>query len=137
MYNKLLGCNDICVLIESNNQEVIQDLDNMFGSYYKDISLPKFVIRYIEGILPNKYHYFDNERGDTTYNYLVMDGNCLTVYFDKYTSYKKQFNKRIFTTSFIKLFQQYGYTIIHGASAEKNNNAVIITGNKGAGKQPP
>ena len=136
MYSYVFGCNDVALKVESNSQQLIKDLVEMFGEYYSDINVtPTTTIRYLENSVPDKYLFKDRESDTETYNYLNYDGNILDVCFgDKYSSSKLQFAQRIMCNVFIIEFQKAGYSIVHGACIAKDNNSFIISGNKGAGK---
>lgn len=136
MCEKEFGCNDIKILVKSNDKRVIDDLIDKFGDYYcDDLITVDYVINYIVGELPKgKVNYFDCERGDNSYNFITGNNKELTVYLPDYNSYKEAFAKRIFTTTFVKMFQKKGYIIMHGACAIKNNKGIVVAGDPGAGK---
>ncbi|MGM9878932.1 MAG: hypothetical protein ACI31R_02790 [Bacilli bacterium] len=134
MSNYIFSCNDISIKVNSFCSEIIDDLIDMFGDYYNDpITDIKYEINFLIGI-PEDPKYMDKEKNDTSYNYIKKNGNSLNVYLPYYSSEKKSFVKRIFTTTWIKVFQKEGYCILHGACAYKDDKGVIITGNAGSGK---
>ncbi len=136
MYNKKFGCNDINILVNSNSKKVIEDLIDKYDNYYCDNTGDiDYIINYIVGE-PTKEvkKYLDCERGDNSYNYITGNEKELTVYLPEYNSFKESFAKRIFTTAFVKMFQEKGYVILHGACAVKNNKGIVIAGDPGAGK---
>ena len=121
MYNKEFGCNDIKILVNSNNKKVIDDLIDKYDDYYCDnTGNIDYIINYIVGEPPKgAKKYLDCERGDDSYNYITGNENELTVYLPEYNSFKEAFAKRIFTTTFVKMFQEKGYVILHGACVAK------------------
>lgn len=136
MFEKEFGCNDVKILARSNSEKVINDLVNKYGNYYCDNSInTDYVINYIIGdITSEKHGYFDNEIGDDSFNFITGNNKELTVYLKEYNPYKEDYIKRIFTTTYVKMFQKKGYIILHGACAVKNNRGIAIVGESGAGK---
>ncbi len=130
----VFACNDMSIKVNSDNSKIINYLNDMFGSYYNDVSKGiDYEINFLVGI-PLSFDYIDRERYDSTDNYINGNTKELNInipYFDKT---KELFIKRIFTTTAVKIFEQKGYTIVHGACAVKDNKGVIITGKSGSGK---
>lgn len=136
MYIKKFSCNEITILVRTNSKEVLESLSYKYGNYYNDLENPKiYTIDYIvDKSFDIEKKYSDCEYKDKTQNYIFGDEKSLKVYLPYYDKYKEQFVKRIFTTTFLKLFEKNGYIILHGACVKKNNIGVLISGNKGKGK---
>lgn len=126
--------NDIKIRIKTNDERVIKFLVKMYGDYYEVINSEDYdySINYHFGIKHAGIPY--HEKGEDDYNYLEFSNRNLDIYINEYSEIKHDFIKRMFTTSTIKVLQTSGYTIIHGACLIKNNQAIIISGDKHCGK---
>lgn len=133
-FEQLFGCNDTAILVKSNCKELIMDLNRIYGSYYSDVCKESYVLNFCIGQCPGEYKIVDREDNDNTDNYIEVENNSLTIYMDNYDNLKKQFAKRIFTNSFVRVFQNNGYTIVHGACVEGEDGLTLIVGDKGSGK---
>lgn len=140
MYKYSFGCNEVTICIESNSEELVEDLIELYGNYYKDdIKSPTFTIKYIENSkLIDDYELRDRENEDETFNYIKYDTKTSILNVDFENKYNKEnkldFMQRILINMFVLAFQKNGYSIIHGACISKDGNAFIISGDKGAGK---
>ena len=135
MKSVVFSCNDVAVKINSDDEDIIKYLIEMFGNYYEMNNSEKATITINFRIgLSNEFQFKDKERGDTSYNYISGSKNEININLPYYDESKQSFIKRIFTTSFIKAFQQTDYMILHGACAFKDNDGIIITGKAGSGK---
>ncbi len=129
----IFNINDINVKLSSNDPKIIDDLNKLYGSYYEVGNNADFCINYIVGSnIKTNISYKEKNQSDD--NYIERNGCNFNVYMSKYTENDRDFVKRIYTTVLIKLLQLDGYTIIHGACIAKDNKAIIISGNKRAGK---
>lgn len=135
MESVVFSCNDVALKINSDNEDIMKYLIEMFGNYYEvnNSVIPTIIINFKTGIT-NEFQFKDKERDDNSYNYISGSDNELNINLPYYDELKQSFIKRMFTTSFIKAFQKKDYMILHGACAFKDNDGIIITGDTGSGK---
>lgn len=135
MKSVVFSCNDVAVKINSDQEDIIEFLIDMFGNYYEinNDCFPTITINYKLGIA-NNFQFIDKEHNDNSYNYVNGNEKEININIPYYDKSKQSFIKRMFTTSFIKAFQKKGYMIMHGACAFKDNDGIIITGEAGSGK---
>ena len=135
MVNIVFESNGVKIGVNSNKKEVMLNLIEKFGNYF-NISSEKadFNISYLVYDLPIPLGEKYKEINEGEFNYITSKDNNLYVFMKDYDLSKEDFVKRIFTNYYIKVLQKLGYTIIHGACVSKNNEAIIISGNKRAGK---
>ena len=135
MKSVVFSCNDVAVKINSDEEDIMKYLIEMFGNYYEinNDAIPTIIINFKIGI-PNEFQFKDKEQGDTSYNYISGSKNEININLPYYDESKQSFIKRMFTTSFIKAFQKKDYMILHGACVFKDNDGIIITGDAGSGK---
>lgn len=137
MYERIFCCNDVKILVRTNEELILNSLILKFGEYYNDLSCDNhidYVISYIvTSSIPNT-KIRDCESGENCYNYIQGDEKEIKVYLPYYDSTKDNFIKRIFTTVYVKQFQKKNYCILHGACASKNGKGIIIIGKPGCGK---
>jgi len=135
MVNIVLESNGVKIGVNSNKKEIIINLIEKFGNYF-NISSEKadFNITYLGYELPIPLGEKYKEINEYEYNYITSKDDNLFVFMKEYDTSKADFIKRIFTNYYIKVLQKLGYTIIHGACVSKNDQAIIISGNKRAGK---
>lgn len=130
-----LECNGIKIGVNSNNDKLVYDLVKRFGDY---LNLTKdeadYNISYLvyESAIPLGNEF--KEINETEYNYVTSKDDNLYVFMKEYSKEKEDFVKRIFTNYYIKVLQKNGYSIIHGACVSKDNEAIIISGDKRCGK---
>lgn len=128
-------CNDIKIGVNSNNDELVYDLVKKFGDYFNltnektDYNI-SFLVYENPIPLGNEF----KEINETEYNYVACKDNNLYVFMETYNKTKTDFIKRIFTNYYIKVLQKNGFIIIHGACVSKDDQAIIISGNKRCGK---
>lgn len=128
-------CNDIKIGINSNNDELIYDLIKKYGDYFNLTNdSADFNISYLvyENPIPLGTEF--KEINETEYNYVAHKDDNLYVFMKDYNKTKEDFVKRIFTNYYIKILQKNGFIIIHGACVSKNDEAIILSGNKRCGK---
>lgn len=135
MHEKIYGSYDTALLVKTNQLDLIHFLDELYGDYFHKKENPIFTITFIvKQSPPKKFHIIDKEEKDTTNNFITQDKDGITIYFTEYNDQKKLFAKRIFTNSFLKALQKNGYIILHSAAISNDTGAILIIGDKGAGK---
>ena len=135
MKSIVFSCSDVAVKINSEEENIIKYLIEMFGNYYEiNNGMPPTIIINFKIGIPKKFQFKDKEQADNSYNYISGNKNEININIPYYNESKQLFIKRIFTTSFIKAFQKKDYMILHGACAFKGNDGIVITGDAGSGK---
>ena len=130
-----LECNGIKIGVNSNSNDLVLDLVKKFGLYFNLTNEEAdFNISYLvyENAIPLGSQF--KEINETEYNYVTSKDDNLYVFMKEYSGEKEDFVKRIFTNYYIKVLQKNGYSIIHGACVSKDDEAIIISGNKRCGK---
>jgi len=135
MVNIVLESNGVKIGVNSNKKEVIMTLIEKFGNYFNIVSeKADFNISYLVYELPIPLGEKYKELNEGEFNYVSGNDDNLFVFMKEYDIEKEDFVKRIFTNYYIKVLQKLGYTILHGACVSKNDQAIIICGDKRAGK---
>lgn len=133
-YEYIFKINDVNLKIRSNDIRIIESLVDKYADYYEmGIEPVDFTINYsVTDYSKLGFSYKEKDQKDPVY--INKNGNELHVFIKKFTENDINFVKRIFTTTLIKVLQEKQYTIIHGACVAKNDEGIIISGNKRAGK---
>ena len=128
-------CNGIKIGVNSNDDTLIYDLINKYGNYFNLINdKAEYNISYLvyENSIPLGKEF--KEINETEYNYVTSKDDNLYVFMQQYDITKEDFTKRIFTNYYIKVLQKNGFVIMHGACVSKDDQAIIISGDKRCGK---
>ena len=128
-------CNEIKIGVNSNDDSLIYDLISKYGNYFKLTNEKSdYNISYLvyENPIPLGNEF--KEVNETEYNYVTSKDDNLYVFMKQYDKTKEDFTKRIFTNYYIKVLQKNGFVIMHGACVSKDDQAIIISGDKRCGK---
>lgn len=132
-YQYIFKINNVGIKIQSNKKQIIEDLIKKYGDYFEQGTKYDICINYeVDSTCKDGFQFKENEQ--SKYCYIKKQNNLLNICMEQYDKEDENFVKRMFTTTLIKILQQSGYVIVHGSCVVKDNSAIIISGDKRAGK---